>query len=207
MTPRRCSCGCYIADHLSRCPKCGKRAAPHVSKTLKATGTTDHSASLARLDRDAVVLNADKLLWMPSQLALDAYQQTLTHLYKRLHDLPERRKRMRSVLLSEIRHAKSIINTPRVKRWTTLVLHTKTKNAIFMYISPKDHRYVPALAHESADLILTRGAVRYRFRRFETSRYARLLKTEKQEAAAQHARVKAKKKRRLAKQKTKRSTP
>jgi len=204
--PRKCKhCACYIADQLSVCPRCGKKAPPLVTAAPKLS-REERDAERAKLDVSVPVIHGKNMQWVPSALAVAANERNIVRAQQKLYRADTARGR--NAARSEIRYSKRVLartQTVDTKyRWTYEFLHTK-HSSVCISISPKGHRYVPASANDKADLIIkypSRAAFPFvRLQRFEKSHFARMIRQHAQEDAAHVKHKKAKKERREQKHK------
>jgi len=196
MLPRRCKkCRCYIAPHLTRCPRCNAVAPPViVSKQTKE----EKSAERAKRDAKVPVIRGQNIHWIPSAFALRASKDMVEELKRRLAkaETPRQRNGIRSELrLVNAKIARATASSDK-HAWTTELFRAE-QACIHVYISPKRHRYALAERDAPADLLIaprTKSGLQefIRLQRFEKSPYARMVKKEQQEQAVHTKRKKAK---------------
>lgn len=222
MLPRKCKCGCFVADHLKRCPKCNKKMKPRNVGDDKAEKAANDAERLEKLNQRAKVLDARKLRWVIPKTA----QRTIAAQVDRLR---LRFKAGDKTVRDELRLAKEAARLRRDGRWSweyspprrnekgETVMTRGMRTTIL--VSPKGNRYVQAHPNEYADLILDYGSTdksgwlfsggpfRMRLRRYEKSSVAKSNKKqareEKAHRQAMKERKKAKKKKRMERKKLK----
>jgi hypothetical protein len=209
MFPRRCKkCQCYIAPHLDKCPRCGK-ASP---KPIAAAKQTKEEKRIARTKRDAKVpvIHAKNMHWVPSEFSMATNTAMLDELQRRFakEETAQGRNTVRGEIRSVKAHLARAIVPDGKHAWTSEIFRTKKAGCIYLFISPKKHKYVTAERDGEADLLITprkkhRDMGLLRLRRFEKSPYARMVKTEAQEDKQHEKRRKVKKEHRAKKRKHK----
>lgn len=211
MLPRRCKkCRCYVAPHLSACPRCGTKC-PSIVVTKPTK--EEQRAARAALDAKVPTIQGKHIHWIPSEFSVRAYQSKLKDLERMLARAET--PRARNTFRSEIRAAKVLLARRTVpdgkKGWTTD--HVKARHAyIVVFISPKKHRYVLAERDRPADLLIVPalkknrlGVPVLRLERFEKSPHAKIIKKQEQEAKEHTVRRKVKKAHRAKKRLLKRT--
>lgn len=199
MFPRKCKkCRCYVAPHLTHCPRCGKRAQSNV-----VTKPTKEEKAEARAVADEKVptIQGKHIHWIPSKVSITLHEAKLTELRKLFEKAQTPRER--NTLRSEIRLTKQHLERQHVplgkKGWTTEIEPGRT-SMVTVFISPK-HRYVLAERDQPCDLriIPAKKKVRrttpvLRLVRYESSEHAQWLKRQKRLEAKDSTRKKRKSK-------------
>src|SRR5436190_5814676 len=206
MFPRRCKkCRCYVAPHLTACPRCGKRA-----ESIVVTKPTKEQKAKEWAQRDAKVplIQGKQIHWIPSAVSLRMHEAKLIELRK-LFD-KAKTPRDRNTLRSEIRVTKQHLERKHVpsgkKGWTTELEPGRT-GMVVVFVSPK-HRYVLAERDRKCDLRIVpakkrvrRTTPEVRLEKYESSAHATWLKRQKKADATQVKRKKSKKAHRAKKRK------
>lgn len=198
MLPLRCvKCSCYIAPHLTACPRCGK-SSPKQKAYVKPT-KEEKQAERVKRDAKAPVIQAKHIHWKPSEYSLRAQTALLEELKRRL--AKEDTARGRNTVRSEIRLVKAHLaraHAPAGKKvWTTDNVRTKF-GTVVVFISPKKNRYILADRDDAAHLIIQSrkpktGIPFVRLAKYETSRHAKAAKQEQKQDVVLTKRSKIKK--------------
>lgn len=192
--PRRCGqCKCYVADQLKRCPRCN-RVVPPRAEAVVAT-KEDREAARAKADAKVPLIHAKNMRWRPSLMAIASHRALMHEVQEKIKraDTP----RLRNALRSELRQIKTVLARARSepKQWTTEIFHTKHAS-VYIFVSPKQHKYVLAGRDDAADLIIQNrrrtGVPFTRLMRIEKSPLARQMREQAKAEAVEKKRRKAK---------------
>lgn len=202
--PRRCKkCRCYVADQLTKCPRCNT-SAPTIVVLTKAQQRDEKVARNAKAEEKLPRIHQKNIRWKPSAFSLAAHRDLEQEIRRRIEraDTP----RMRNAFRSELRAVQAVLRrgTQSGPCWHREFQYDHD-GAVSVYVSPKGRRYVLAERDETASLIIEnrKNAIvpRTRLVRYEHSNVFGRIKLEEKIAKQAHTKAVEKVKTKKAQQK------